>query len=120
MTPDEARQRAVEAAARVLDPDAFLPSDNETASAIRPSWQVHALQKAGRILAAAEAALWQPIEMAPADGTRVLVFAPPSGSEYPASVQRVDMWRGGGWRKMRPGQPYTHWRPLSAGPGDAP
>ena len=35
----------------------------------------------------------------------------------PASAQRVDRWHKGGWWQMRPGQPYTHWRPLPAGPG---
>lgn len=62
---------------------------------------------------------WRPIEMAPRDGTRVLVFAPAAGSEYPASAQRVDRWHNGGWWQMRPGQPYTHWRPLPTPPEEA-
>lgn len=71
---------------------------------------------AKQVVAAYEAALWQPIETAPRDGTRVLVFAPAAGSEYPANTQRVDRWHNGGWRQMRPAQPYTHFRHLSAGP----
>lgn len=110
MTPAEARQRAVEAAGKTY----FCGS-----SWFKPERSRANGELLGRALAAYEAALWQPIETAPADGTRVLVYAPPSGGEYPASVQRVDMWRGGGWWQMRPAQPYTHWRPLPAGPGDA-
>jgi hypothetical protein len=66
---------------------------------------------------------WQPIETAPRDETRVLVFAPAAGSEYPASAQRVDRWHNGGWGQMRTAQPYTLWRPLPATPeetSDAP
>lgn len=74
------------------------------------------IKTCGNIISAFEAALWQPIETAPRDGTRVLVFAPAAGSEYPANTQRVDRWHNGGWRQMRPAQPYTHFRHLSAGP----
>ena len=84
---------------------------------ITPHQKKTALEDMERAIAAYEAAMWQPIAMAPADGTRVLVFSPSAGSEYPAMVQRVDWWRDGGWWQMRPGHPYAHWRPLPAGPG---
>ena len=108
MTPDEDYDRALEAAVRrALEIDPSLDGER-TADLLCEAF------------AAFQDAFWRPIETAPADGTRVLVFAPPSGNEYPAMVQRVDMWRSGGWWQMRPAQPYTHWRPLPAGPGDAP
>lgn len=129
MTPAEARQRAVEAAAKAIHTQfvAQKPTPDDW-----PSWgellaQGHqgmhrvndTREQAAAALAAYEAALWQPIDTAPRDGTRVLVFAPPSGSEYPAMVQRVDWWRDGGWWQMRPGHPYTHWRPLPTPPEEA-
>lgn len=63
-----------------------------------------------------ERAMWRPVAEAPRDGTRVLMYAPAAGGEYPTSIQRIDRWRDGGWRQMRPAQPYTHFRHLSAGP----
>jgi len=111
MTPDQARQRAVAVAVQaVWDGPGGVISDNDLMVAI----------------AAYEAALWQPIETAPRDGTRVLFFAPHykgasdaiEGS-FHGSVQRIDQWKNGAWWQMRPGQPYTHWRPLPAGPGGA-
>lgn len=59
---------------------------------------------------------WQPIETAPKDGTRLLCFAP--AAEDRASLVRSDFWwvRERAFAHMRPGQPYTHWRPLPAAP----
>jgi len=59
---------------------------------------------------------WQPIETAPRDGTRMLCYAP--AAEDRASIVRSDFWwvRERGFAHMRPGQPYTHWRPLPAAP----
>lgn len=108
MTPDEAYDRALEAAVRrALEIDPSLDGER-TADLLCEAF------------AAFQDAFWQPIATAPRDGTRVLVFSPPSGGEYPASVQRVDRWHNGGWWQMRPAQPYTHWRPLPAGPGSEP
>ena len=83
-----------------------------------------AKKRAAAILAALNAAGfvveqgWQPIETAPRDGTRVLVYAPPvASSEYETARQRVDWWgEPDGWQMMRPRQPYTHWRPLPTPP----
>lgn len=61
---------------------------------------------------------WQPIETAPRDGTLVHCWAPAVAGDYPQPVQRLDRWEGkyAGFGWMRPGQPYTHWRPLPAAP----
>ncbi|UQS95251.1 hypothetical protein Pam5_35 [Pseudanabaena phage Pam5] len=60
---------------------------------------------------------WQPIETAPKDGTRVLVY---SGQE---SVQCASWWRDGdsGWAEWCSPDGYTifdttHWRPLPPNP----
>lgn len=111
MTPVEARQRAVEVA-RVIVGEVMRAQGYFIAPEKHRNF-------AEQVVAAYEAALWQPIETAPRDGTRVLVFAPAAGSEYPANTQRVDRWHNGGWWQMRPAQPYTRWRPLPAKPGDA-
>lgn len=62
---------------------------------------------------------WQPIETAPKDGTRFLCFAP--AAEDRASLVRSDFWwvRERAFAHMRPGQPYTHWRPLPTAPAAA-
>lgn len=62
---------------------------------------------------------WQPIETAPKDGTRLLCFAP--AAEDRASLVRSDFWwvRERAFAHMRPGQPYTHWRPLPTAPAVA-
>jgi hypothetical protein len=63
---------------------------------------------------------WQDIATAPRDGTRILCFAPPSTSEYPDPVWKVDKWRNNAWWEMRPAQPYAAWRPLPAPPAQEP
>lgn len=59
---------------------------------------------------------WQDISTAPRDGTRIQCYAPAVDDR--ADVGRVDYWwvRERGFAHMRPTQPYTHWRPLSAPP----
>lgn len=118
MTPDEARQRAVEAAALAIADGVCSVPFSARVACIHGVEFCDCRHWATRAMREFETALWQPIETAPRDGTRVLVFAPAAGSEYPANTQRVDRWHNGGWWQMRPAQPYTHWRPLPAGPGD--
>ena len=110
MTPDEIRHRAVEAATQAAWGVYWRT--------LTPLQEQRARGDMARAITAYEAAMWQHIETAPMDGMRVLFFAPAAGSEYPASTQRFDRWHKGAWWQMRPGQPYTHWRPLPAGPGD--
>lgn len=109
MTPAEARQRAVEAACEAV---------RECAAGYSPRAfsEVKLRTEIEAAITAYERAMWRPIAEAPRDGTRVLMYAPAAGGEYPTSTQRVDMWRNGGWWQMRPAQPYTHFRPLPAGP----
>jgi hypothetical protein len=74
-----------------------------------------ALAAAGRVIEQD----WQPIATAPKDGTRLLCFAP--AAEDRASLVRSDFWwvRERAFAHMRPGQPYTHWRPLPTPPAAA-
>jgi hypothetical protein len=109
MTAAEARQRAMVAAAHAA-----------CAYQANHMWEygpTHEVSRTEAAIQAWEAALWQPIETAPRDGTRALFFAPPAGVEWPNSAIRTDLWRNDAWWQMRPGQPYTHWRPFPAGPG---
>jgi hypothetical protein len=96
MTPDEARQRAVEAARGAFSAAYVAPVTADRC----------ALTAA---IAAYERALWQPIETAEADGTSVLVFE--RGGAL-ADIA-IDWHAPDGWL----GKP-THWRPLPAEPGD--
>lgn len=61
---------------------------------------------------------WRTIDTAPRGGTLLLCYAPAVLPDYSTSVQRLDRWEGkyAGFAHMRPGQPYTHWRPLPAPP----
>ncbi len=71
---------------------------------------------------------WRPIETAPKDGTRVLVWRPRESGDHIAHAG-VDHWRddnaGGGsgsWYRSRRYQQPTHWMPLPTPPqgGEAP
>lgn len=76
-------------------------------------------------LAAAEAAMWRPIETAPRDGTHVLVVNRLNPNIPPAPVH----WFDGAWSLSANqkaeysdwvwGQP-THWRPLPTPPAASP
>jgi hypothetical protein len=114
MTPDDARQRAVEkAAAEWWNARGVSGLVDATAAAI----------------AAFERALWQPIETAPVDGTLIVGWGKvawfSSMEEDNRQPERaVEMrWDGDAWECPTP-TPYefycfpTHWRPRLAGPGD--
>lgn len=78
------------------------------------------LQNMRAAISAYEAALWQPIETAPIDGTPIIVGHRPTGS------MRWAVWSEGFWRDGQDsadgricGCPHpTDWRPLSAPPKD--
>jgi hypothetical protein len=68
---------------------------------------------------------WQPIETAPRDGTRILVW-PAWGATTQGSRAEIVLWterpRGGFRWEMWSGHKIpcdpTHWMPLPASPGD--
>lgn len=79
-------------------------------------------ESADRYGAGVDAAGWRPIETAPRDGTRVLVWRPRESDDHVAHAG-VDHWRddnaGGGsgsWYRSRRYQQPTHWMPLPAPP----
>lgn len=53
---------------------------------------------------------WRPIETAPKDGTRVIVFRPKT-NEYCRAVGE-DYWRNGEWQKSPSGCHPTQWQPM--------
>lgn len=98
MTPGEARQRAFEASWGVFN--------HASRATVREDWK--------DAISAFERALWQPIETAPRDRSWIMTYQPGHGR---VRAINIDYWaeEDGGWN----GKP-THWRPLPAGPGDAP
>lgn len=75
-----------------------------------------------RYVAGVDPAGWRPIETAPRNGTRVLVWRPRESDDHVAHAG-VDHWRddnaGGGsgsWYRSRRYQQPTHWMPLPAPP----
>lgn len=111
-------ERAIEAAARAsralqLGKDEW----DDLPEAIRIVWIGLAAETVKAYLAALGDG-WQPIETAPRDGTRVLLFAPATKDR--AAVVRNDYWwsQERAWAHMRPDHSYTHWRPLPAPPRD--
>lgn len=71
-------------------------------------------------LTAALAAMWQPIETAPKDGTDILVFRPRFDGNYIPQVGQ-DWWMrasytGDCWAKSRADCQPTHWMPLPPAP----
>ncbi len=59
---------------------------------------------------------WQPIESAPKDGTRLLVFSPVDG--VVSSHWEGGVWQGLPWRSPRNAAKAapTHWMPLPSPP----
>jgi hypothetical protein len=98
MTPDEARQRAVEAAKQAAFPKMMQPD----------KWRA--------ALDAYESAMWQPIETAPRDGTEVLTW---DGESWDVArwTPEAALFHKGMWETEACGIFPTHWRPLPAGPG---
>lgn len=79
--------------------------------------RTHSAEIAG-VLRDAES--WQPIESAPRDGSKVLLYHAGYKSAF---YQRdheprvwVDVFRQGNWYNTAPSAPPTHWRPLPAPP----
>lgn len=65
-----------------------------------------------------EIGAWQPIEIAPKDGTDIIVYRPKFDGNYIPMVG-VDYWSerlGGVWAKSRKDTPPTHWVSLPAPP----
>ena len=72
---------------------------------------------------------WQPIETAPKDGTRILVYAAKLGHDIRPSRHglHVDFWHDKdifnfeGWGHFNPQYfPATHWHPLPPNPEGTP
>lgn len=59
---------------------------------------------------------WQPIETAPKDGTRVLVWRKHEAGYSQASRLGVDYYKNGSWWGSRRLMPPTHWMPLPQAP----
>jgi hypothetical protein len=63
---------------------------------------------------------WQPIETAPRDGTRIIVYRPKFDGNYIPQVG-YDFWMTGSyysecWGKSRKDCPPTHWMPFPEPP----
>ena len=58
---------------------------------------------------------WLPIESAPKDGTRILVWRKYEYA-YDHDLIGIDHWRDGRWRFSRLQMQPTHWRPFPATP----
>lgn len=58
---------------------------------------------------------WQPIETAPKDGTRILVYRKLERG-YEHRRVGVDLFVNDNWRKSRLFMPPTHWMPLPKPP----
>lgn len=119
MTPDEARQRAVEAAGKATAARQYPHGKWEE---MPDGYRAECLDDAACAIAAYEAALWQPIETAPRDGTKIdLWFAGAWNERMPGFVWRpgVDFWHNDSTHQSYNDDPniITHWRPLPAGPG---
>jgi len=63
----------------------------------------------------AELEAWQPIETAPKDGTRIIVYRP-RDNDYCYHVGE-DVWRRNCWYKSPAMCQPTHWMPLPEAPG---
>jgi hypothetical protein len=105
MTPAEARQRALEAAADAIGDAWDTDEDDDERLRVYARAAVQAW----------EAALWQPIETAPRDGTRFHAWIPPNDMMTTGTVANC-FWHLGGWYHPYFTEP-THWRPIPAGPG---
>jgi len=62
---------------------------------------------------------WQPIETAPRDDRRILVWRPDEKDGHHFAHAGVDYWRLNGWYLSRRYQQPTHWMPLPAPPADS-
>ena len=60
---------------------------------------------------------WLPIETAPRDGTKILVWRPRESNDYEAHAD-VDAWMGKSWWHSRRAQQPTHWMPLPMPPAE--
>lgn len=59
-----------------------------------------------------EKAMWQPIDSAPKDGVRIIVYRPTANSDYIPRVG-IDYWfKNRAWGKSNCYTQPTHWRPL--------
>lgn len=61
---------------------------------------------------------WQPIDTAPRDGTKILVWHPQvQGIALDRQAgAAVDEWKHGKWWRSYPAQQPTHWMPLPGPP----
>ena len=106
MTPDEARQRAVEAAWGAFN-HAALPT-------VRDDWTA--------AIAAFEAAMWQPIETC-SDAVGDALFAWWDAEFSSWIIERCASWASSDLSEHQTAAEVavdigcTHWRPLPAGPG---
>lgn len=91
----------------------------ETEEAAIAAWntRAHSAEIAGALR---DAERWRPIETAPRDGTKVLLYH----HGYKSAFYRrdheprvwVDVFREGNWYNTAPSAQPTHWRPLPAPP----
>lgn len=57
---------------------------------------------------------WQPIETAPKDGTKVMVWRPDCDFHHPHAA--FDVYENEAWHRSRPSAQPTYWKPLPAPP----
>ena len=111
MIPTEEMVRVAAIAVRQARNGCITPPENGTE---------YDEQLARAALSAALAAMWQPIETAPKDGTDILVFRPRFDGNYIPQVGQ-DWWMrasytGDCWAKSRADCQPTHWMPLPPAP----
>lgn len=72
------------------------------------------------LVAALQAQRWQPIESAPKDGTRVLIYGPsdfiPGGRGISLASWDYSTWVGDFHEEVYAGEGPTHWMPLPEAP----
>ena len=94
-----------------------LPFDHELNKYVR----INLFADATAALAAYRTAAWRPIETAPKDGTRMLVYRP--SGRYNLTLVGVDLrdnhYDGTWWHSRQDEQP-THWQPMPQPPETTP
>lgn len=108
-------QSPIEQAIEALESVENIPVQSEDSS-----WRAAAIDKALTALRQHQQdGGWRPIDSAPKDGARVLVFCPPRAVGAKTSKRiRIAAWDGCNWKDAAVVYPIvpTHWRPIPPAP----